>query len=502
VSDIHKSEPNKITTKQPGSGSGFGFGSCTDLGYAISLNYNDRNFIIENNILKAKDELLCTEYTNIGKLLLDRMKAKPDFVGQARHCMKLSDAKIVFAEENSINTILEAAKLNNSDIKVVVLGESSNALTFSKIINGHQKSEVENFKCTPIDNIHDTAAILYSSGTTGPLKAILISHYSILSNALLPGGFNVEGIPLWFSGYFWVSGVALTLSCTVNYCKKLFYPKFYEEMTCKIIEKYKVTWIFLGPSMVNRILKSGYFKKYDVSSIKKIVIGGTSFSSESEIRLKECLPNADIIQHYGMTELYVMATVAKSNHKAGSVGTVIKNAQIKIIDTETGITLGPNNTGEILAKTSTMMKGYFNNPQATKDAIDPDGWLHTGDLGYYDEDGEIFFIDRLKETIKYRSHLVSPWEIERLLLTHPKIVDVAVVSVPHLEDDEHPIAFVTKVPGSKITERELQELVETNMTEKYHLRAGVKFIENMPYTASGKISRKDLKIMAKSYQTN
>ncbi|XP_014613094.1 PREDICTED: gramicidin S synthase 2-like [Polistes canadensis] len=530
---------------------------------------SDRDFVIEDNILIGKNVPFSTKYTNIGKLLLDKMKAKPDFVGQinviteeaytfskmydytvkcalwlrqqgikrndfvalctpitmdsfapffatfcvgaiftpwnpamdireTRYYMKLSGAKIVFADEKSVDTILEAAKLESHDIKIVVFGESSNALSYSKILDSYSKLDVNNFECTPIDDVHDSAALLYSSGTTGPPKAVLISHFAFLYNVILPNGFNVEGIPLWFSQYFWITGVLLTLSGISKYCVKLLYPKFEEEAACKIIEKYKVTWVFMSPSMVNRILKSGYCQKYDMSSLTKAVIGGTPLSFKSETRLKECLPNANIIQHYGLTEISILVTTTKPNHKAGSVGTIMKNIQIKIIDLETGKSLGPNKTGEILVKSITIMNGYYNNPQANKDAIDADGWFHTGDLAYYDEDGEIFIIDRLKETIKYQGIQISPWEIESFLLTHADVVDVAVVGVPHLEDDEHPIAFVTKVPNSKVTERELQEFVARNMTDKFHLRAGVKFLEKMPYTVSGKIAKKDLKLNAKT----
>ncbi|KAL2747727.1 4-coumarate--CoA ligase 1-like [Vespula maculifrons] len=538
---------------------------------------NAFDFIIKDNILKGKDEPLSTEYTNVGKLLLDRMKARPDFVGQvdiiteetytfaemfdrtvkcalwlrqqgiknndvvavcapnimdsfapffaiffvgaiftpwnsamdireARYFMKLSGAKIVFADENSVNTILEAAKLDNNNIKVVVFGKASNVLPFSKVLEGHSKSDVENFECAQIDNIHDTAALLYSSGTTGLPKGVTISHFAFLCNLIINGNWGIEGIPLWLSSYFWISGVLLTLKCTVNYCKRLLYPKFEEETTCKIIEKYKrnlkrndeslflqVTWVFLSPSMINRILKAGYFKKYDISSITKVYVGGAIFTAKSQIQLQECLPNADVIQMYGMTELCGVITAQKPNHKAGTVGTVTCNAQLKIIDLKTGNALGPDQAGELLTKSIMMTKGYYNNPQATKDTIDADGWLHTGDIAYYDENGELFILDRLKETMKYRGFQISPSEIENLLQSHPDVIEVAVVGVPHLEDDEHPIAFIIKVPGSKVSEGELRELVEKNMTDSYHLRGGIKFLEKMPHTPSGKISRKDLK---------
>ncbi|KAI4499816.1 hypothetical protein M0802_005072 [Mischocyttarus mexicanus] len=530
---------------------------------------SDRNFIIEDNILKAKDRIISINYTNIGQLLLDRMKAKPDFIGQidvitketytfakmydytvkcalwlrrqgikrndiialctpiimdsfapffatfcvggiltfwnsamdireTRNCMKLTDVKIVFAAKNSVGTILEAAKLENCDIKIVVFGESSNVLSFSKILDDNNKFDVNNFECTPIDDVHDSAAVLYSSGTTGPPKAVLISHFSFIYNASSPNGLNPEGIPLWFSQYFWITGVFLMISSITRYCVKLLGITFEEKTACKIIEEYKVTWIFMSPSMVNRILRSGYFKKYDVSSIKKMNVSGNVFTEKSQHQLQECIPNADIIQMFGTTELAGIVTSTKPYYTAGSIGTVVNNAEVKIIDLESRITLGPNKTGELLIKSFTVMKGYYNNPRATSDTIDADGWLHTGDLAYYNDNGEIFIMGRIKETIKYRGIQISPCEIESLLLTHPEVVDVAVLGVPHLEDDEHPIAFITKVPDSKVTERELQEFVARNMTDRYHLRAGIKFIENMPYTASGKISKKDLKAIVNS----
>ncbi|KAI4477209.1 hypothetical protein M0802_014771 [Mischocyttarus mexicanus] len=395
--------------------------------------------------------------------------------------MKLSGAKIVFADENSVNTILEAAKLDNNDIVIVVFGETSKALPFSKIINGHQKSEVENFQCTPIDNIYDTAVILYSSGTTGLPKGVELSHFAILCHLIMPSGLDTNGIPLWLSSYFWISGVLLTLSCLVNYCKRLLYPKFDEEMTCKIIQKHKITWVFLSPSMVNRILHSGYFHKYDMSSVTRVYIGGAKFSENSQNKLKECLSNADIIQMYGMTELCGIVTAQRSNSKPGTVGIIAKNCQIKIIDLETEKALGPNKSGELLAKSLMITKG----------------WLHTGDLAYYDENGEITIIDRIKETMKYRGIQISPCEIENLLQTYKDVVEVAVIGIPHLQDDEHPRAYITKIPGSKISERDLQEFVKKNMADSYLLRGGVKFLDKMPHTPSGKISRKDLKAMVK-----
>ncbi|KAK2589254.1 hypothetical protein KPH14_007815 [Odynerus spinipes] len=529
------------------------------------------DFTIKDNVLIGVQVPLSNEYTSVGKLLLDKMKAKPDFIGQidatteetynfakmtdqmvkcalwlrkqnikpgdvvavctpnnmdsfapffasfcvsaiftpwnsemntreARHFLTLSGAKLVFASEDSVSTLLEAAKLENYDLKVVVFGNAPNALPFSKVLEGHSTSDVENFQCTPVNDIDDTAAILYSSGTTGLSKGVQISHSALLYNLLSAGGLKLDGTPLWFSSYFWISGVLCTMSCIVNYNLRIIYPKFEEKILCELAEKYKVTWLFLSPSMANRLLKSGYLKKYDLSSVKFVCIGGAIFKAESQITLQKQLPQADIIQMFGMTELACVVTSQKPHHKPGSVGTPIKNVQIKIVELETGNALGPNKKGELWVKSKTMTKGYYKNPQATKETIDAEGWLHTGDLAYYDENGELYIVDRIKEILKYRGYHVSPTEIENFLQTHPDVVEAAIVGIPHLEDDEHPLAFVSVVPGSKVTEHELQKFVADNMTERNHLRAGVKFLESLPHTPSGKVCRKDLKAMAKSYQ--
>lgn len=532
---------------------------------------NVPDFTIKDNVLKGIEMPMNTDYTSIGNLLYDRMKAKPDFIGQidaiteetytfaemtdrmvkcalwlrkqniqpgdvvavcthnnmdsfapffasfsvaaiftpwnpdmdtreARHFLTLSGAKIAFANEDSVNTLLEAAKLENYDLKVVVFGNAPNAVPFSKVLEGHSKSDVEKFQCTPVNDTHQTAAILYSSGTTGLSKGVQISHYALLSNFLLLKGLRMDGVPLWFSNYFWISGVLCTLNCIVNYTTRIIYPKFEEEIMCKLIEKYKVTWLFLSPSMANRLLKSGCLEKYDLSTVIFVCVGGAIFKAESQIMLQKCLPNADIIQMFGMTELASVVTSQKRHHKPGSIGTPSTNTEIKVVDLETGKALGPNKKGELWVKSKIMTKGYYKNPQATKDTIDSEGWLHTGDLAYYDENGEFYIVDRIKEILKYRGYHVSPAEIENLLQTHPNVVEAAVVGIPHPVDDEHPLAFVSIVPGSKVTEKELQDLVANNMTDRNHLRAGVKFLESLPHTPSGKISRRNIKALAKNYQ--
>lgn len=174
-----------------------------------------------------------------------------------------------------------------------------------------------------------------------------------------------------------------------------------------------------------------------------------------------------------MTELAGAATTQRPGNKIGSIGYVMKNVQLKIINVDTGKTLGPNEVGELLWKSPYIMTEYYNNPQATKRAIDADGnlsllflrvnfiraeftfdyvssgWLHSGDMGYYEEDGKIYICDRIVNTVRIRGYMVYPTEIENVLYSHPAVSEVAVVTI-HDNIEERPIAFVAKVPDAEV----------------------------------------------------
>ena len=178
--------------------------------------------------------------------------------------------------------------------------------------------------------------------------------------------------------------------------------------------------------------------------------------------------------------------------KPGSVGEPLQGVYVKVID-ENGKSLGQNKRGELCFKSDRTMKGYINDPQATKETIDSDGWIHSGDIAYYDEDNQFYIVDRLKELIKYKAYQVPPAEIEGLLLTNPKIRDSGVIGIPDEDSGELPLAFVVKQPGVTLTEKEVQDFVAENASKAKWLRGGVKFIDAVPRNPSGKILRRELR---------
>ncbi|CBI17821.3 unnamed protein product, partial [Vitis vinifera] len=217
---------------------------------------------------------------------------------------------------------------------------------------------------------------------------------------------------------------------------------------------------------------------------------------EDTVRAK--LPNAKLGQGYGMTEagpvLAMCLAFAKEPFeiKSGSCGTVVRNAQMKILDPDTGASLPRNQPGEICIRGHQIMKGYLNDPEATERTIDKEGWLHTGDIGYIDDDDELFIVDRLKELIKYKGFQVAPAELEAMLIAHPNVSDAAVVSMKDEAAGEVPVAFIVRSNGSKITEDEIKQYISKQVVF-YKRIYRVFFVETIPKAPSGKILRKDLR---------
>jgi len=181
------------------------------------------------------------------------------------------------------------------------------------------------------------------------------------------------------------------------------------------------------------------------------------------------------------------------NNKHGSLGVLLPNLRCKVVDVETGENLGHGQDGEICVKGPTVMKGYLNNPEATAQTIDSDGWLHTGDIGHYDEDEHFYIVDRVKELIKYNGYQVPPAELEALLISHPDIEDAAVIGIPNLEVGELPMAFVVRKANATLTEKDVEIFVDENVAPYKKLRGGVEFIDEIPKSLSGKILRRELK---------
>jgi acyl-CoA synthetase (AMP-forming)/AMP-acid ligase II len=200
-----------------------------------------------------------------------------------------------------------------------------------------------------------------------------------------------------------------------------------------------------------------------------------------------------VVQGYGLTETspvtHAMCVHGEVPVKLASIGPPVPNTEVKVVDVATGSELGPNEEGEICIRGPQVMKGYLNRPDATAAMIDPDGWLHTGDIGYADEDGCFFIVDRLKELIKYKGMQIAPAELEAVLLGHPAVADAAVVALADEEAGQVPKAFV--VLKGDVTPQALMAFVAERVAPYKKLRA-LEVIDQIPKSPSGKILRRVL----------
>ncbi|XP_070499653.1 luciferin 4-monooxygenase-like [Chironomus tepperi] len=425
---------------------------------------------------------------------------------ELKHALQLSKPKVIFASSFAIKTVISACK-ELQFVKYLILLDgqslSENYISYQEFINAQSDSfDVYQHVKRKVNTKDQTTVIFLSSGTTGLPKGVEITQRNIME---VMQGYS-DGIEeyrkvagrlagLAIAPWFHVLGLMnVVVTILVGESLLVFLPKFDPELYLKSIEKYAITVLIVAPPIVVFLAKTPLFNKYDLSSLRAIYCGAAPLSSQTEEELKSRFKTTKvlIIQGYGMSETTYGIIGSPTETKSGSIGHILKGNYVKVID-ENGIPLGPNQRGELCFKGSRVMKGYLNNPKATAETIDKDGWLHTGDIGYYDEDKQFYIVDRLKELIKYKAYQVAPAELEGLLLSNPKIKDAGVIGIPDETSGELPFAFVVKQPGANLTEQEVKDFVAKNASNAKWLRGGVKFVDEIPKNPSGKILRRELR---------
>jgi acyl-CoA synthetase (AMP-forming)/AMP-acid ligase II len=352
-----------------------------------------------------------------------------------------------------------------------------------------------------IDPVQDVAALPYSSGTTGVPKGVMLTHRSIATNLaqlspampMGPGDRILAVLP-----FFHIYGLTALMNAPLRQgATVVVLPRFELDTFLAAIQKHRITGLYVAPPIVLALAKHPAVAGYDLSSLKYIISSAAPLDATLAAACSERLGLPPVGQAYGMTELSPGTHVVPLNAEEvppGTVGKLVAGTEMRIVSLDDpGRDLGVGEPGEIVVRGPQVMKGYLGRPDATAAMIDPDGWLHTGDVGRVDEDGWLFVVDRVKELIKYKGFQVAPAELEALLLTHPSIADAAVIGAYNEDHNEVPHAFVVRQPAAVgLSEGEVMMYVAERVAPYKRVRL-VTFIDAIPRAASGKILRRELR---------
>jgi long-chain acyl-CoA synthetase len=385
-----------------------------------------------------------------------------------------------------------AAEAGVSEIYAVGHAEdAAGGLPFERLLAGAARGPVLARR-----DVSDTAVMVYTSGTTGRPKGAELTHLQLYMNADIPGRlFDIkpEDVVITVLPLFHVFGLSSILNLCVRFgCTMSLVPRFDPAVVLAAIQRDRAT-VFEGvPTMFVALLSSPDLDSYDISSLRVAISGGASIPAPVLDSFEERF-GVVILEGYGMTETASTTTFNRSEteRRAYSVGKPIWGTQTQVWDDDgNALPPGKDNVGEVVTSGLHVMKGYLNNPEATAEVFTGD-WLHTGDLGYLDEDGFLFIVGRKKELIIRGGYNVYPREIEDVLHAHPAVAEVAVLGIPDDRLGEEVLAVVVLRPGSELRDSELIAYGKERMAAYKYPRV-IEFRDELPKNSLGKVLKDEL----------
>jgi acyl-CoA synthetase (AMP-forming)/AMP-acid ligase II len=343
----------------------------------------------------------------------------------------------------------------------------------------------------------DLAVLPYSSGTTGLMKGVMLTHRNLVANieqAWSSMPIEDDDVLVGLMPFFHIYGQTVVLNLGLAKGATIVTMQRFDcDALIETIETHGVTWLHVAPPVILAIANTADVEGHDFSKLKLIISGAAPLDAELAGRA-EARIGAPIRQGYGLTELSPVSHKSRlarvEETPPGSVGALIPNTEARLVDPETGEDVPEGEAGEIWVRGPQVMKGYLNNPAATTETLLEDGWLRTGDIGRIDENGFFFIVDRLKELIKYKGYQVPPAELEAVLVSHPKVKDAGVIGMQTEDGEEAPMGCV--VVDGDVEADELLAYVADRVAPYKKLRR-IEFVDEVPKSASGKILRRVLR---------
>jgi acyl-CoA synthetase (AMP-forming)/AMP-acid ligase II len=356
--------------------------------------------------------------------------------------------------------------------------------------------------CEPMPDVRRSgdqlAGLFYTGGTTGFPKGVMLSHRNMATSALgtvATGQLLGDGsVFLHAAPMFHLADLAAWAGQVMFGGTHVMVAAFTPDAVLSAVQAHGVTDILLVPTMIQMLIDDAKFGDYDLSSLRRILYGGSSISRGLLDRVMRLLPDIQLTQAYGMTEASPVVTLLWPKYHRGellgSAGRAAPHSEVQIIDAA-GKVLPVGQTGEICARGENIMQGYWNKPDESA-AVLVDGWYRTGDAGYLDDDGFLFVVDRIKDMIITGGENVYSAEVENALSTHASVAASAVIGLPHERWGETVHAVVVTVPGTRISAGELRDYVRTRLAG-YKVPRSIEFVEELPLSGAGKVLKRELR---------
>ncbi|KAK3220419.1 hypothetical protein Dsin_014389 [Dipteronia sinensis] len=439
-----------------------------------SLSKGDVAFILSPHSLQIP--IIYFSLLSLGVII---SPANPDDSGSdITHLLNLSRPVIIFATSETSHKLI----INPTWNCRTVLMDSPEFL--SLLTPSDDDNSIINHS-DDVVNQSDVAAIIYSSGTSGPNKGVQLTHRNLIAGMTTTTGadkyYHKQLVSLATRALAGVFGFTVMMRAISREETLVLLPMTELETILEAVDRYKANYMPVSPSEIVALLKSDLTNKYDLSSLMFLGCGGAPLSEDVAAKFRDKFPTVQILRGYGLTETGGMAAATKGPvevTRLDSVGRLAEHMEAKIVDRITGEALFPGQEGELWLRGPNIMK---------------EGWLKTGDLCYFDSQGLLFIVSRLKELIKYKAFQVPPAELEHLLLSIPEIADAAVIPYVYPDEDvgQIPMAFVVRKLGSNITESQVMEFIAKQVAPYKQIRR-IAFIDSIPRSHAGKILRREL----------
>lgn len=359
-------------------------------------------------------------------------------------------------------------------------------------------ASAENFEPVPVDAKNDLALLQYTGGTTGPAKGVMLTHFNLAANTTQMGRWmertrDGKDRILSVLPFFHVYGMTVAMNFSIMFLSSMIIiPRFSSKEILKTIEKLKPTLFPGAPTMYIALINDPDIGRYDLSSIEVCVSGSAPLPLEVQ-RTFEKVTGGRLVEGYGLSETSPVThfNVIFGKSKNGSIGVPCPDTDAMIISPETGEEADVHEVGELAVKGPQVMKGYWNMPEETKRVLREDGWLLTGDIGYMDEEGYFYIVDRKKDMIIASGYNIYPREVEEVLYEHPDIQEVAVLGVPDPYRGETVKAYVVAKKGKTLDKKDLDRHCRRFLAA-YKVPHIYEFRDELPKTTVGKILKRTL----------